>query len=302
MTVGQVETRTIDGLTVTVRHWDPATNGDPASAPSPPILLVHGLGANTVSWITVGQALADRRGAQVTALDLCGFGYTRSTDTRATLNRNADLVIAALDEIGPAVVVGNSMGGSVTVKATARRPDMVDAFVLVNPAIKPAIGSPQWRNLVWLAPMVIPRVGERLLASRARQIGAVGLVDGTLEIVLEHPDLLDPAVRAHFIEIATARGEYPEAARAYVDAASSMFWYLTRNFDRDLGVALRSRRGLLVFGERDRLIDISSARALAKRHPTLDVEMLDGMGHAPQLEDPARFVDVVTTWLKKAVD
>jgi len=81
-----------------------------------------------------------------------------------------------------------------------------------------------------------------------------------------------------------------------------LFWYLTRNFERDLGVALRSRRGLLVFGERDRLIDINSATALAKRHPTLDVEMLEGVGHAPQLEDPARFVDVVTTWLQKAVD
>ena len=111
------------------------------------MLLIHGLGANTVSWLPVGQALANRHHAPVVALDLAGFGYTRAEGTVATLNRNAELVIAALEEIGPAVVVGNSMGGSITVKVTARRPDLVDSMILVNPAVKPVVGSPQWRNL-----------------------------------------------------------------------------------------------------------------------------------------------------------
>ena len=53
----------------------------------------------------------------------------------------------------------------------------------------------------------------------------------------------------------------------------------------------------MVFGDRDRLIDVSSARALEERHPRLDVEYLDGIGHAPQLEAPAAFVDVVDAWL-----
>ena len=54
------------------------------------MLLIHGLGANTVSWLPVGQALADRQRAPVVALDLAGFGYTRAAGTNATLNRNAD--------------------------------------------------------------------------------------------------------------------------------------------------------------------------------------------------------------------
>ena len=158
------------------------------------MLLIHGLGANTVSWLPVGQALANRQHAPVVALDLAGFGYTRAVGTVATLNRNAELVIAALEQIGPAVVVGNSMGGSITVKVTARRPDLVDSMILVNPAIKPVVGSPQWRNLVWLAPMMFPSVGERVISARARQLGAEGMVDGTLQSVLEQPDMLDPEV------------------------------------------------------------------------------------------------------------
>lgn len=294
MTAGHVVDLELDGLTVHTRRWDP----DRPVPGAPPILLVHGLGANTISWITVGQALADRRGTTVTAIDLAGFGFTRAQDTAATVARNADLVIAALDALGPSVVAGNSMGGAITVKVTARRPDLVHAMVLVNPAVRAAsLRSPQMRTGVFMAPMLFPTLGERLVATRANQLGPEGLVDGTLQVVLEQPDALAPAVRESFIDIARARMEFPEAARAYADAASSLFWYMTRNLDRDLAVALRSRPGLLVFGDRDRLIHVSSAHALLRRHPALEAELLEGIGHAPQLDAPDRFVEAVDTWL-----
>lgn len=296
MQAGVVDEVHLDGCVVHRRRWEPT---GPA-ADAPPMLLVHGLGANTISWVTVGQALADRHGAPVVALDLVGFGYTRAIDSPATLNRNADLVVAALEELGPAIVAGNSMGGAITVKVAARRPDLVTAMVLVNPAVRAAgWRSPQHRAGVFMAPMLLPRVGRRLVTSRAQQLGPEGLVDGTLQIVLERLDALDARVRDDFVTIARDRMEFPEAARAYVDAASSLLWYMTRNLDRDLAVALRSRPGLLVFGDRDRLIHVSSAEALARRHPALDVAMLEGLGHAPQLEAPDRFVDAVTAWLDR---
>ena len=294
---GAVETRTLDGLTVTLRRWDPQRNGH-LDGTAPPLLLVHGLGANTVSWLPVGQALADRRNGPVIALDLAGFGYTRSVGTNATIQRNAALVIAALEEFGPGVVVGNSMGGAIAIKVSARRPDLVLGLVLVNPALRPVFGSPQWRQAWLLSPMVFPRVGARLIGGRARQLGAEGMVDGTLMLVLEHPAALDRSIRDEFVTIATERGAYPEAARAYADAASSMFWYLVRNLDRDLAVTLLTHPALMVFGDRDRLVHISSAQALQARHPELDVTILEGIGHAPQLEAPQLFVDVVDEWLR----
>jgi len=301
MTAGVVDEIQLDGCVVHLRRWEPAGPAvDPTTdaAEVPPMLLVHGLGANTISWLTVGQALADRRGTSVVALDLVGFGYTRAVDTPATLNRNADLVIAALEEFGPSVVAGNSMGGAITVKVAARRPDLVEAMVLVNPAVRAAgLRSPQMRTGAVMAPMLFPTLGARLITARANKFGPEGLVDGTLQVVLEQYEDLDPALRADFIAIARDRMEFPEAARAYVDAASSLFWYMTRNLDRDLAVALQSRPGLLVFGDRDRLIHVSSAHALAQRHPTLAVEMLEGIGHAPQLDAPAVFVDTVAAWL-----
>ncbi|MBM3660398.1 MAG: alpha/beta hydrolase [Actinobacteria bacterium] len=295
MPTGVVDEIHLDGADVHVRRWEPTT---PRVDGHPPILLVHGLGANTVSWITVGRRLAEAQGVSVIAIDLVGFGYTRALDTPATLNRNADLLIAALDQFGPAVVAGNSMGGALTVKVGARRPDLVEAMVLVNPAVRVAHWrSPQMRAGVFMAPMLLPRLGERIIGARATKVGPEGLVDSTLQVVLEQYAALDPAIRDDFIRIARDRMEFPEAARAYADAASSLFWYMTRNLDRDLVVALEARPGLLVFGDRDRLIHVSSAEALAQRHPSLEVAMLEGVGHAPQLDAPDRFVDAVTTWL-----
>ena len=72
MTAGLLDDMTLDGLTVHSRRWVPAALRPDAT----PVLLVHGLGANTVAWVTVGQAIADRLGAAVTAIDLAGFGYT----------------------------------------------------------------------------------------------------------------------------------------------------------------------------------------------------------------------------------
>jgi pimeloyl-ACP methyl ester carboxylesterase len=295
MTAGLLDDLTLDGLTVHTRRWEPTA----AAADADPVLLVHGLGANTVAWLTVGQARAARRGASVTAIDLAGFGYTRSTGTEATVERNARLVIAALEQFGPSVVMGNSMGGAITVKVAGRRADLVRSMVLVNPAVRPArVRSPQTRNGLFMFPMLVPPLGERLVAGRAAQLGPETLVDQTLQLVLEQPDALPAAVRDGLVKIATDRMEFPEAARAYADAAGSLFWYMTRNLDRDLRAALPAVPGLMVFGERDRLVDVSSARALAARHPDLDVAYLDGLGHAPHLEAPARFVDTVDAWLR----
>src|SRR5580765_1662974 len=121
---GAVETRTLDGLTVTVRRWAPQRNGQVDHQASP-LLLVHGLGANTVSWLPVGQALADRCNRAVIALDLAGFGYTRSVGSNATMRRNTALVVAALEEYGPSIVVGTSMGGALSIKVSALCPDLV---------------------------------------------------------------------------------------------------------------------------------------------------------------------------------
>ena len=188
----------------------------------PPILLVHGLGANTVSWITVGRDLAERRGAPVVALDLVGFGYTRALDTPATLNRNADLVVAALEKLGPAVVAGNSMGGvdHREGRGASSRPGRGHGPGRTRPsaprgsAARSSAPGSSWRRCS------SPASASGSSPPEPVSSDPEGLVDGTLQVVLERFDALDASVRDNFIAVARDRMEFPEAARAYADAAA----------------------------------------------------------------------------------
>src|SRR5712692_7938224 len=77
----------------------------------PTMVLVHGLGGSHVNWMAVGPALAAR--ARVLAPDLAGFGRTPLAGRSAHLRANQGLLDRFLDAVadGPAVLVGNSMGG-----------------------------------------------------------------------------------------------------------------------------------------------------------------------------------------------
>jgi pimeloyl-ACP methyl ester carboxylesterase len=58
---------------------------------------------------------------------------------------------------------------------------------------------------------------------------------------------------------------------------------------------------LIVQGDRDRLVNVESARALAALRPDWRIEILEGVGHVPQLEVPERFLAVVEPWLAERV-
>jgi pimeloyl-ACP methyl ester carboxylesterase len=260
------------------------------------VLLVHGLGANTVSWQPVAERLATALDATVTAVDLPGFGLTRlAPGHRATVATSGRLVRELLvDHVGPAVVVGNSMGGAVGVGLTARHPELVRALVLVDPAL-PHHRTPPWRLIARFAPLMLPSMGRQLVGYRARVLGPEGLVESTLEWSVSRSDRLDPLLRAQLVELATVRVAYPEAAPAYADAARSLLFYLQRGMSDDLDRL--ERPTLVVHGALDRLVPVSAAWAAADRYPHLTLHVIDDCGHAPQLECPDEFIDAVTPWL-----
>src|ERR1700730_3454169 len=113
---GRVRSIDVDGVPVHTVDWRPAAARDARR-----VLLLHGLGANTLTWEPLAVPLAERLGAIVTAVDLIGFGRTRSSGHSATLSTQHRVVHRALDELGPALIIGNSMGACIGVGVTARR-------------------------------------------------------------------------------------------------------------------------------------------------------------------------------------
>ena len=290
-TRGQSHTVEVDGLRIHTVDWCPR---EPVA--NRRVLLVHGLGAHTLSWEPFAGPLAARLDATVTAVDLVGFGRTRAPQRTATLATNRQVVTAVLEQLGPATVIGNSMGATIGIGVAAARPELVDALVLVDPAVphpRPGVGD--WLRLMWLAPVVVPSLGARLVALRAARLGAERLVDTSLQSTLTSSHRLDADLRRRMIELTAERLTWPEAAPAYADAARSLVGYLAWGIHRDLAVAAATTPTLLIHGSDDQLVPLHAARHAARLHG-LELHVLEGVGHAPQLEVPDRLLDAVGSW------
>ena len=115
------------GGPVHYREW-------PGPAEGPTFVLVHGLGGSLLNWASVAPGLA--RWGRVVALDLAGFGLTPLERRSAGVTANRRLLGAFLKalELPPVVLVGNSMGGMVSLLQAARAPETISALVLVDAA------------------------------------------------------------------------------------------------------------------------------------------------------------------------
>jgi pimeloyl-ACP methyl ester carboxylesterase len=288
-----------DGLLVHTVEWSAAhaRGSEPGSGEDvEPLLLVHGLGGSTVSWELVGGELADRLGTTVTAVDLPGFGRTRPEGRPASFPTHLALLTAYLDRAGPAVVVGNSMGGALGIALAASRPELVDGLVLVNAAFpRPRANLEQLARSMRFAALMFPRAVTPIVRRRANVLGAEGLGDSTLAVVLAEPAALDPALRDRLVALARERGGYPEVAPAYAQSGGTLFRYLAGPMRRDIGAVHCPT--MMVHGRRDQLVPVTFARAVAHRRPDWLYEELGRCGHAPQLEQPDRLVTLVGDWL-----
>src|SRR6201993_2201378 len=97
----------------------------------PPIVLIHGITASSRVWETVGPRLA--RDHTVLAPDLLGHGHSAKPRGDYSMGAFAsgirDLVVSL--ELGPATVIGHSLGGGVAMQFAYQFPERVERLVVV---------------------------------------------------------------------------------------------------------------------------------------------------------------------------
>lgn len=115
---------TVDGPTGPVTVFEGGTG--------PNLVFLHGFADHAGSWYQVAPAFADRW--HVVVVDLPGHGDTPGPDDLSPAHTRGavDAVLATLD--GPAVIVGNSMGGWLAMEQALDHPERVSRIVLVNAA------------------------------------------------------------------------------------------------------------------------------------------------------------------------
>jgi pimeloyl-ACP methyl ester carboxylesterase len=285
------ESRTVD-LGGPVHYVD---FGGPADAPR--VVLVHGLGGSHLNWDTFAPLLQPH--ARVLAIDLPGFGRSEPGGRRATVHANVEVLHRFLQEVvgEPAVLVGNSMGGMISILEKAAHPEAVRALVLLDPAIPGPNRRLDPLVAVTFALYAMPVVGERFLWLRRARQTPLQRVREVLRLVGVDPDTLPSSVIDRSVTLLEERRDHAGMDRAYLTAARSLLVQLAD--PRRYRAAMESIDGpvLLVQGDLDRLVSVHAARDVARRHPRWDYVELDGVGHVPQLQCPQRLADVVLPWL-----
>jgi pimeloyl-ACP methyl ester carboxylesterase len=260
-----------DAETAAVRS---PVSGLPVSRPSGlPILLVHGIADNALTWALVMPALA--RHHQVYAIDLPGYGLSGTPAGRsyATLGEMRDILAAFVREVvgGPALVVGNSMGGWLAVKLAWAAPELTRALVLIDAGGAPLQGRASWLPFAELVAVPDLKASRLIFRQMFGSIPAPLLYLGQRGF----QELFQRRVVREFVASMTA-----------TTAAEEEF--LRPDDLRRLPVA-----AALLWGLSDSFLPQGSLEFFREHLPTAPTLLLRRCGHLPQRERPravARFI------------
>ena len=261
------------------------------------VVLVHGLGGSHLNWDLFAPLL--RPHARVLALDLPGFGRSEPGDRRTTVQDNVKVLDRFLREVAgsPAVLVGNSMGGMISILQAAGSPQTVSGLVLLDAAVPGPRRTLDPLVALTFGIYAIPRLGERFLVLRRKRSTPLRQVRDMLHLCGVDPDAVPPETIDRSLALIEQRQDVPGMDKAFLSAARSLVRLLVD--PRSYRTAMASIRVpvLMVQGDKDRLVPVTAARDIAGRHPDWHYLELPGVGHVPQLQVPEQLATAVLAWL-----
>jgi pimeloyl-ACP methyl ester carboxylesterase len=266
------------------------------------IVCLHGLGGSGLNFGMVAPLLAaDHR---VVVPDLLGHGRSSSPApgggvVEAQLQMIGEVIDREAD--GPVLLVGHSMGGILAQLHALRAPHTVSGLVLLDPPV-PNITRLRRdpRLTAKLALLRSPGVGAQVARTLARMTPEE-LVQRQLADATPHTDRIPEVAVQATVEETRERvenGLAKDGQRAQWDAILEIVALLARPAAWRQQLTGITAPTLWLQGEDDPLAAPAAAAALAASRPDWTFRTRAGVGHLPQLEDPAWTFEVVDTWLR----
>jgi pimeloyl-ACP methyl ester carboxylesterase len=276
-TSGRAKTITLHGRSVSYRE----------AGEGPALLLIHGMAGTSESWDAVIRPLARRH--TVIAPDFPGHGESEPGGGDYSLGGLASGLRDLLAVLGHdrATLVGHSLGGGVAMQFTYQFPEIVERLALVSsgglgPEVSPVLRAAALPGAdLFIA--ATASIGGRVGSVVGRGLGAVGLRPSAdvAEVARGYASLADAGRRRAFLGTLSAvvgtDGQRVAANdRLYLAASMPL---------------------LIVWGSRDPIIPAGHAEQAHDALPGSRLEVFDGVGHLPQLEEPTRFVEVLEDFI-----
>jgi pimeloyl-ACP methyl ester carboxylesterase len=253
----------------------------------PPLILLHGLMGYSFSWRYTMPALAPY--ATVYAPDLLGAGFSDRPPIDHSMKATALRVLKFAENLGLTTfdLLGTSRGGAVAMCAASECPNYglrVRKLVLVAPVnpysphgkrlapfLATRFGAAGFRWVAGRMPFVFPLAHARLYADRSKI--PAGSLDG-YKAPLAMPGLFDHALSI----VRTWTGDLRELEA--------------------LLPKLRAIPTLLMWGEKDPAVYVSSMKELARHFDDVRTFVFPGIGHLPYEECVEDFNRELTRFLK----
>lgn len=273
--------------------------GGPAEGPL--VVAVHGLGGAAMNFSAIAPLVTHR--CRVLAPDLAGHGLTESLGRSTKVGANRRLLHTFLEAVAqqPVILMGNSMGGMVSLLEAAAEPQAVAGLILLAPAVPffPAVPEPFAAAMA--AVYGLPVLG-RIMVGHRRALPPEKLVGWILKFCCVDPSRVPAGVLAEHVELARRRIQFDDVERDFLVAARSV----AARAAVSRGVSYRrlirsiSAPVLVVHGDRDRIVPVAASQAIARRNPSWRLVILPEVGHVPQLEAPGETAEIILDWLDTA--
>jgi pimeloyl-ACP methyl ester carboxylesterase len=279
----------------------------PLSAEAEPVgpsrvLCVHGMTGDATNWTDFMADLAPD--FDCTAVDLPGSGFSpppRST-RGYSITAQAATVIKLIEALntGPVHLVGNSMGGCVTLRVSARRPDLVKTLTLVSAALP---DRRPHRSTVHFPVLAVPVLGERLVRKFGR-IPPENRMAGVIQTCYYDPTAVHPVRFALAAEELRRRDGLGYDAASIVHAARTLVAETFRPHRFSLWHAATrvTAPTLVLFGSHDRLVSPLLAETAQRAFRNATIQVMPQTGHIAQMERPALVASMFREMVERTQD
>lgn len=250
------------------------------SGTGPAVLFIHGLLGSHHHWAHLVDTLdTDHR---VLAPDLFGHGASEKPMGDYSLGAHAATLRDLLDRLGidRVTLVGHSLGGGVAMQLCYLFPERVERLVLVSSgglgrSVSRLLRSATLPGAEWVLPVIASGWVRGQVETVGRTLARVGLRPRT--------DLTEAWHGFTSLADAESRRAFLATTRSVIDPGGQT---VTAHDHLPMAVDIPT---LIVWGTRDKVIPVEHATAAQRAIPGSRVELFEGAGHFPHLDQPDRF-------------
>ncbi|MDT4999797.1 MAG: hypothetical protein QOK12_1902 [Mycobacterium sp.] len=252
-----------------------------------PIALLHGFADGADTWRAL-LAEFDAAGRAAFAVDMPGFGHADPRQPGPILPQLDAFIDAVIADTGPVILMGNSLGACVSVRAAARGFCNIRGVIAVD---EPILASH------WLMRLGRGRADPFRVLDHRMPIPKNlyrRAIRGTLaRLLYGDPAQADPAVLTRF----TTQASDPSHARKMLGDARAIALETAGGYNSN-----RVKCPLLVIhGRKDRIIPVHASVRLHESVPASTLVVLPNSGHCPQLDDPSGLAKHVLRFIEREV-